>query len=131
MTHRIRAAGPFGVAFAFGAALATSSVALSGTLDGAGIRSVLEGNSMVHPNFGCVFLQKDGTFTHVAQSGEKSRGDWGVRGELYTSSGQCGSSGCQLSGTWPEYTFNRIGGGYSQTVIVIQGNHCEKDGIVS
>jgi len=101
-------------------------------LKGEEMRSTLTGNSIVNPDFGCVFYQADGTTRIVGQAGgEVAIGNWAVKGDLYYSSGQCGLAGCSLSGDYPDFTFRRTDGGYEQPVILIRGNHCEKDGIIS
>lgn len=100
-------------------------------LSGGELRSVLEGNSIVHPDFGCVFFGPDGSTRVVSRSGDVAIGTWAIRGDLYYSSGQCGTTGCSVSGRFPSFTFRREDGGYEQPVILIRGNYCEKDGIVS
>lgn len=100
-------------------------------LSGEQMRAVLTGNSIVHPDFGCVFYGADGSMRLVSLAGEVATGTWEVRGDLYYSSGQCGTSGCSLDGEYPRFTFRRTDGGYEQAVVLIRGNYCDKDGIVS
>ena len=109
-----------------------SGIASGGVQELAGeqIRNTLAGNSIVHPDFGCMFYRPDGKTDMYFQE-QLEHGTWEVRGDLYYSSGQCGEIGCHLSGTYPELIFRRIDGDYEQPVILILGNHCKKDGIVS
>lgn len=100
-------------------------------LNGDQLRRMLSGNSIINPEFGCVFYRPDGTTLTVAQGGQTAEGEWQVRGDRYYSSGQCGEIGCRLTGSFPSFTFQREDGGYEQNVILILGNYCEKDGIVS
>ena len=100
-------------------------------LSGEEMRSILTGNSIVNPDFGCVFYAADGTTRIVGQGGDLAIGSWAWEGDLYYSSGQCGVAGCVLSGDYPAFTFRRTDGAYEQPVILIRGNYCEKDGIVS
>ena len=58
-------------------------------------------------------------------------GTWRVDGDLYFSSGQCGEVGCRFYGEYPSYVFRRIDSTYEQPVILIPGNHCERDGVLS
>lgn len=111
--------------------LGIMAVPAAAGLSGSELKSLLAGNSIVHPDFGCVFFEPDGTMRVVNRSGEVAAGKWAVRGDLYFSSGQCGVTGCSVSGRFPSFTFRREDGGYEQPVIMIHGNYCEKDGIVS
>ena len=104
---------------------------LAATLSDSEMRAALSGNSIVSPDFGCLYYDPSGKSVTVLQSGDKIDGRWIIRDGLYYSNGQCGLTGCTLDGEWPSLTFNRTDGGYSQPVIVIKGNYCEKDGIVS
>jgi hypothetical protein len=108
-----------------------SSLPADAPLPGAEIARTLSGNSIVHPNFGCVFYRPDGTTLQVGQGGLRAEGKWEVEGDLYFSSGSCGTAGCSLAGRFPSFVFLRTDGGYRQEAIVILGNHCEKDGVVS
>lgn len=103
----------------------------SDEMSGDRLTKLLSGNSVIHPEFGCLFYRPDGTTLTVTQDGQKLDGRWSVRGDLYYSSGQCGEIGCSLTGAFPSFTFRRQDGGYEQPVMLILGNHCEKDGIVS
>ncbi|MCG6858341.1 MAG: hypothetical protein LJE67_09760 [Salaquimonas sp.] len=95
------------------------------------IGKLLAGNSIIHPNFGCAYYRPDGTMTQYGRSGQTIEGKWQVRGDTYFSSGQCGREGCQITGQYPNFTFRRLDGEYSQPVILIRGNYCEKNGIFS
>ncbi|MEZ5800656.1 MAG: hypothetical protein R3D29_09530 [Nitratireductor sp.] len=110
--------------------LGTSSL-MAAVLSEPEMRSVLSGNSIISPDFGCVYYDPSGKSVSVIRSGEKFDGRWIIKDGLYYSNGQCGLTGCTLDGEWPSFTFNRTDGGYTQPVIVIKGNYCEKDGIVS
>ena len=110
---------------------AIASVVIDSVLNGEQIRQTLSGNSIIHPDIGCVYYRPDGTTRIVGQGGLYSNGKWGVRGDLYYSSGQCGTTGCRLTGSYPSFTFQRTDGGYAQKVMLIRGNYCEKDGILS
>lgn len=118
-------------------ALAVVDGAMAGTaaaaqeLNGARIRQLLSGNSIIHPGFGCVFFRRDGTARIVGQGGVAGEQRWEVRDDLYYSTGQCGIVGCRLTGEYPSFTFRRTDGGYEQPVILVRGNHCEKNGIIS
>ena len=118
------------------AALAIATL-LSGTALGADpmletrIGKMLAGNSIIHPTFGCVFYGKDGTTLQFGQGIEPIKGKWAVEGDIYYSTGQCGRSGCELIGDVPNLTFRRLDGKYEQPAILIRGNYCEKDGILS
>jgi hypothetical protein len=100
-------------------------------LSGSEVRALLAGNSIVHPDFGCVFYLPDGSMHVVSLAGDVTTGKWAVRGDLYFSSGRCGVTGCIISGEYPSFTFRRADDGYEQPVILIRGNYCEKDGVVS
>ncbi len=121
----------FGVAMVAAAQTGPSALPQSGALSGSEITRTLAGNSIVHPNFGCVFYRADGTTLQIAAGGVSQEGEWSVTGDLYHSSGACGEVGCTLSGTHPSYLFRRADGGYEQDVILILGNHCEKNGVIS
>lgn len=95
------------------------------------IARLLVGNSIVHQNFGCAFYRPDGTMVQYSRSGESREGKWRVRDDVYYSSGQCGRSGCWLTGYFPNLVFKRLDGAYEQPVIVILGNYCEKNGLFS
>ncbi len=110
---------------------ALTASAGAGQLSGAQMRTILSGNSIIHPNFGCLFFLPDGSTRQVNQSGDLTTGRWTVRDDTYYSTGQCGTTGCSISGEYPSLTFRRSDGGYEQPVTVIRGNYCEKDGIVS
>lgn len=112
------------------AMLALSFPALAGELDGAGIRDLLTGNSIVHPDFGCVFYSDASTSVSYVE-GQEIAGQWSVKGNLYFSSGQCGEIGCILDGANQDYVFRRLDGQYTQPVVVIEGNYCRKDGVIS
>jgi hypothetical protein len=120
-------------AFVLAAVLALAPGAGSGeqrAWTGEEIRHALSGNSIVHPDFGCVFFRPDGG-TEMHYQDMTDRGFWEIRNNLYISSGRCGEVGCKLSGAYPELKFRRVDGEYEQDAIVILGNHCKKDGIVS
>ena len=104
--------------------------ALAGELDGPGIAALLEGNSIIHPDFGCVWY-RDARSSVSYVGDQEIVGQWSVRGDLYHSSGQCGEIGCQLAGEGDSYVFIRTDGQYRQPVLVIKGNYCRKDGIIS
>lgn len=111
-------------------AVVFGSGANASDLAGIQIRELLAGNSIVHPAFGCVYFNPDGSTLAVA-GGQSLAGFWRVEGDLYRSSGNCGSLGCRLSGGFPSTVFRRIDGGYVQPATVVRGNHCEKNVLVS
>lgn len=110
--------------------LALSLPAGAAELDGGGIRSLLTGNSIIHPDFGCVHYPDASTSVSYS-GGQEFTGAWSVKGNLYFSSGQCGEIGCILEGNAPEYVFRRVDGQYSQPVVIMKGNYCRKDGVIS
>jgi hypothetical protein len=113
------------------ACLFAASSAHGGELSGNQIREILTGNSIVSPDFGCVHYQPGGGTMSVDQAGNLNSGRWGVRGDLYTSSGRCGEAGCAVSGAYPDITFRSLDGDYVQPVVVIKGNFCEKNAVIS
>jgi hypothetical protein len=117
-----------GFAALFGAATPTNSGERA--LSGDEIRRALTGNSIVSPDFGCVHYVKDGV-SNLFASGQVQAGTWRIDGNLYFSSGRCGDVGCQFFGEYPSFVFRRVDGSYEQPVILILGNHCERDGILS
>ncbi|MEC9343518.1 MAG: hypothetical protein VYD64_06700, partial [Pseudomonadota bacterium] len=95
------------------------------------IGRLLGGNSIIHPRFGCAYYRPDGTKTQYLRSGDRLEGRWHVQDDIYYSDGQCGGTGCRLIGQYPNLTFRRLDGNYQQPVIVIHGNYCEKNGLLS
>ncbi len=112
-------------------ALALSFVSPALALTGEEIRALLSGNSIVSPDFGCLHFKPDGTTFQVYNGGIVADGIWGVRGDVYTSSGSCGTIGCTLDAKVPIVVFNRVDGGYNQSAQLVEGNFCEKNGIIS
>ena len=100
-------------------------------LSGSQIKTMLSGNSVVDPGFGCVYFDPAGDTNIVTLNGVERQGRWGVLGDLYYSNAACGVDGCNLKGSYPNFVFERTSGGYSQPVLLLQGNHCDKDGTVS
>lgn len=111
--------------------LATSKNALAGDLTGVQILDALTGNSITSPDFGCVFYSRYGKTVATDGTGIFSTGEWSIEGDLYFSSGSCGTRGCTLSGDFPDLVFQRIDGRYVQPATVIKGNFCEKNVIIS
>lgn len=109
---------------------APSAGAAGGSWTSEEIRHALAGNSIVHPDFGCVFFRPDGG-TEIRFQESLATGFWEVRDDLYFSSGRCGEVGCRLTGVYPELKFRRVDGEYEQDAIVILGNHCKRDAAVS
>lgn len=111
--------------------LAASINALAADLTGRQIRDALTGNSITSPDFGCVFYSRYGKTVATDGAGNFSAGEWSIEGDLYFSSGSCGTKGCTLSGDFPDLVFQRIDGRYAQPATVINGNFCEKNVIIS
>lgn len=111
-----------------GAVAATS--AGERALTGEEIRQTLTGNSIISPDFGCVHFAREGV-ANLFTYGQVSEASWRIDGNLYFSSGQCGEIGCQFFGDYPSFVFRRVDGSYEQPVLLIIGNHCERDGIFS
>lgn len=103
----------------------------AGELGGGRIRDVLAGNSIVSPDFGCVHYSLDGKTTTVDFAGNLYSGTWDIKDDLYLSSGRCGEAGCTVSGSTPNITFRSLDGEYVQPVVVVKGNFCEKNAVIS
>ena len=113
-------------------ALCASAVspALGQTVEERGISDVLVGNSIIHPDFGCVHYP-DSRRSLIYVGDMRREGEWSVRGGLFYSSGQCGKIGCRVTGSIPNIVFERLDGGYTQSAMVMKGDYCKKDGIIS
>jgi hypothetical protein len=97
---------------------------------GAQIRALLEGNTIISTDFGCVYFSPTGKSVTVDFTGNTFSGTWSVKGDLYFSSGSCGEVGCRVIGEFPEITFIREGGGYRQSVTILPGNQCENNAVI-
>jgi hypothetical protein len=111
--------------------LAASNAAMAGELSGGEIQSLLSGNSIVSPEFGCLFYSRIGKTVTIDFSGNSYSGQWSVEGDRYHSSGSCGGKGCTISGTFPDITFRRDDGRYNRSVRLVKGNFCEKNVVIS
>jgi hypothetical protein len=97
---------------------------------GAQIRALLEGNTIISTDFGCVYFSPTGKSVTVDFAGNTFSGTWSVKGDLYFSSGSCGEAGCRVIGEFPDITFIREGGGYRQSVTILPGNQCENNAVI-
>ena len=97
---------------------------------GAQIRALLEGNTIISTDFGCVYFSPTGKSVTVDFTGNTFSGTWSVRGDLYFSSGSCGEAGCRVIGEFPDITFIREGGGYRQSVTILPGNQCDNNAVI-
>ncbi len=111
-------------------ALLEPAGALAAGRTGDQIRSLLEGNTIISTDFGCVFFSPSGKSVTVDFTGNTFPGTWSVKGDLYYSSGSCGEAGCHVIGEFPDITFIREGGGYRQSVTILPGNQCEKNAVI-
>jgi hypothetical protein len=111
--------------------LAASNAAMAGELSGGEIQSLLSGNSIVSPEFGCLFYSRIGKTVTIDFAGNSYVGNWSVEGDRYHSSGSCGGKGCSISGTFPDITFRRDDGRYNRSVRLVKGNYCEKNVVLS
>jgi hypothetical protein len=111
--------------------LAASNAAMAGELSGGEIQSLLSGNSIVSPEFGCLFYSRIGKTVTIDFAGNSYSGSWSVEGDRYLSSGSCGGKGCTISGTFPDITFRRDDGRYNRSVRLVKGNYCEKNVVIS
>jgi hypothetical protein len=100
-------------------------------LRGSEIKSLLSGNSIVSPEFGCLFYSRVGKTVTIDFAGNSYVGKWSVEGDRYLSSGSCGGKGCSISVSLPELTFKREDGRYSKSFKLVKGNYCEKNVVVS
>lgn len=107
-----------------------STGAHAGGRTAAEIKALLEGNTIISTDFGCVYFSPTGKSVTVDFTGNAFSGTWSVKGDLYYSSGSCGEAGCRVIGEFPEITFIREGGGYRQTVTILPGNQCEKNAVI-
>ena len=107
-----------------------ASAAGASELNGAQIIEMLTGNSIVHPDFGCAHYPREGRTVHYLD-GSILEGDWSVRGDIYYSNGQCGLTGCRVTGAFPEIVFRRLDGRYVQPAQIVKGNYCKRDGVIS
>jgi hypothetical protein len=97
---------------------------------GAQIRALLEGNTIISTDFGCVYFSPAGKSVTVDFTGNTFSGTWSVKGDLYYSSGSFGEAGCRVIGEFPDITFIREGGGYRQSVTILPGNQCENNAVI-
>lgn len=111
--------------------LAGSNAAVAEELSGGEIKSLLSGNSIVSPEFGCLFYSRVGKTVTIDFAGNSWEGQWSVEGDRYLSSGSCGGEGCSISASIPEITFRRADGRYNKSVRLVKGNFCEKNVVVS
>ncbi len=100
-------------------------------LSGPRIEKTLSGNSVIHPDFGCVYFDPKGITKIITRNGSVRQGRWGVLGDLYYSNASCSIQGCKLTGKYPNFVFERTDGGYAQPVMLVPGNHCDQDATIS
>ncbi len=111
--------------------LGLGGTAMAEELSGGEIKSLLSGNSIVSPEFGCLFYSRVGKTVTIDFAGNSFVGQWSVEGDRYLSSGSCGGKGCSISASVPEITFRRDDGRFNTSVRLVKGNYCEKNVVVS
>jgi len=101
----------------------------SGAVDD--IKSLLLGNSIMHPTFGCSFYETGDRAVQHKRNGDYDLFKWWVGEGVYFSTGACGAGGCRVYNNRGVLDFHRIDGQYQQKALLLKGNQCESNRKVS